>query len=175
MKMKKTVMTVMAVFFMAVVSTSAFASHWGRGPGYDGPKGQGDCQAQSFRGINQLNLTPDQTARLAEIRNTRMKELMPLKEQMFAKRNQIKALWLDKTPDQDKIVATQKELRSLRDQMHDKITANRIESLKVLTPAQQEIVKAHFAASRQGRKGNCQTSARGGAGQFNFGPGNMRQ
>jgi Spy/CpxP family protein refolding chaperone len=172
MKMKKTVMTVMAVFFMTAVSTSAFASHWGRGPGYDGPKGQGDCQAQNFRGINPLNLTPDQTAKLAEIRNARIKEMMPLQEQMFAKRNQIKALWLDKSPDQDKIIAAQKEMRSLRDQMQDRITANRIESLKVLTPAQQEIVKAHLATNRQGRTGH---RGMGGEGQFSFGPGNMRQ
>lgn len=196
--MKKTVMTVMALFFVAAVSTPALASHWGKGPSCDGAQGHGRYNMESFRGMNQLNLTADQTAKLAELKNARTKELMPLQEQMFAKRNVIKALWLEPNPSQEKIIAAQKELLTLRGQMEEKVTSYRLESLKVLTPAQQEIVKALFSSKRPGAqggmraparggfensaRGNCGAStrggggyqARGGAAQFGFGPGSLR-
>lgn len=166
--MKKTFAAGAGLLFMAVVSTSAFASHWGRGPGYDGAQGRGVCNAETFRGMAGLNLSPEQTAKLAEIRNARTKELMPIQEQMLVRRNAIKALWLDKTPDQEKIIAAQKELGSLRDQMQAKITGSRLESLKVLTPAQQEIVKAQYAGSRHGAKDGRRAPAQGRAGKFSF-------
>lgn len=190
--MKKTVMTVMALFLVAAVSTPALASRWGRGPGSDGPQGYGHCNADGFKGMNQLNLTQDQTAKLAEFRNARTKELMPLQEQMFAKRNVIKALWLEPNPSQEKIIAAQKELLALRGQMQEKATSYRLESLKVLTPAQQEIVKAQFSGNRPGAQGGMRAPARGGfensgastrgggyparggAAQFGFGPGCLR-
>lgn len=172
--MKKTWITVTGLLFMAVVSTSAFASHWGRGPGYDGAQGRGYCNAETFRGMAGLNLSAEQTAKLAEIRNARTKNLMPIREQMLAKRNAIKSLWLDKTPDQAKIVAAQKELGDLRDQMQAKITESRIESLKVLTPAQQEIVKAQYSGSRYGARDGKRAPAQGRTGKFSFGSGCLR-
>jgi Spy/CpxP family protein refolding chaperone len=186
MKMKKKFTMVAAVLFVAVVSSSAFASHWGRGPGNEaGPRGMGPCQADTFKGMPQLSLTAEQTAKLAEIRNVRTKEMMPIQEQMFAKRNAIKALWLDKEPNQEKIVAAQKELGALRAQMVEKITASRIASLQVLTQAQQEIAKARYASGRHGAvrggmtppahaRGGMNPPAMGRGGQFNFGPGCLK-
>jgi Spy/CpxP family protein refolding chaperone len=172
--MNKTIITIMAVFFAAVVSTSAFASNWGRGPGYDRSKGSGPCYSENFRGVNQLNLTQEQTAKLAEIKNAHTKAMMPLREQMFAKRNAIKALWLEANPNQEKILAAHKDMRAVRDQIQDKNTAFRLESLKVLTPAQQEIVKAQSSARRPGARGGKMNTSRGGAGSFQFGPGFSR-
>lgn len=169
--MKKTIVTMIALVFAAVVSTSAFASNWGRGPGYDRNQGYGPCNSENFRGVSQLNLSPEQTAKLAEIRNAHTKEMMPLQEQMFAKRNVLKTLWLEANPDQEKIMAAHKDMRALRDQIQDKNTAFRLESLKVLTPAQQEIVKAQFSSHRPGAEGSKKHAARGGAGSFKFGPG----
>ncbi len=169
--MKKAIITMMALIFAAVVSTSAFASNWGRGPGSDRNQGYGPCNSENFRGVSQLNLTQEQTAKLAEIRNARTKAMMPLQEQMFAKRNGLKALWLEATPDQEKIIAAHKDIRALRDQIQDKSITFRLESLKVLTPAQQEIVKARFSGHRPGAKGSKRHAGRGGAGSFKFGPG----
>ena len=172
--MKKAVSTTVAIIFAAVVSTSAFASNWGRGPGYDRNQGSGPCYSENFRGASQLNLSQEQIVKLAELRNAHTKAMMPFREQMLAKRNAIKALWLEKSPDQEKILAAQKEMRVLRDQIQDKNTAFRLESLKVLTPAQQEIVKAQFSSHRPGAKGSKRHAGRGGAGSFKFGPGSSR-
>jgi Spy/CpxP family protein refolding chaperone len=171
--MKKTIVTMTALLFAAVVSTSAFAANWGRGPGFDRSKGYGPCYSESFRGTSQLNLTQEQLTKLAEIQNAHTKAMLPLREQMFAKRNVLKALWLDANPDKNKILAAHKEINALQDQIQEKSTEFRLESLKVLTPAQQEIAKAHFynrGPGDKGAKGARQHAPRGGNRPFQFGP-----
>jgi Spy/CpxP family protein refolding chaperone len=84
---------------------------------------------------------------------------------LFSKRGDLRLLWLQTNPDQDKILAAQKEIRGLRDQMQDKMTTKRLEVLKVLTPEQQEKVKSF----RMGR--GFGPGMRGGAGMNGDGPG----
>ena len=67
--------------------------------------------------------------------------MKPLQEQMFTKRDEIRKLWLEPNPDQAKILAAQKEMRTLRDQMEDKTTAFCLEAAKILTPEQKEKIK----------------------------------
>jgi len=137
--MKKVTLTVMAVLFLAAVATSAFAFGWGRGPGY-GPCGRGDFDGQAG-----LNLAPEQTAKFKEMREAQWNEMKPLREQMFTKRDEIRKLWLEPNPDQAKIAAAQKEMRSLRDQIQDKTTAYRLDALKNLTPEQQDKIRSSFS------------------------------
>ncbi|MBU0651787.1 MAG: Spy/CpxP family protein refolding chaperone [Proteobacteria bacterium] len=137
--MKKVTLTVMAVLFAAAVATSAFAFGWGRGPGY-GPCGGGD-----FDRAAGLNLAPEQTAKIKEMREAQWNEMKPLREQMFTKRDEVRKLWLEPNPDQGKIAAAQKEMRSFRDQIQDKMTAYRLDALKTLTPEQQEKIRASFS------------------------------
>lgn len=139
--MKKTILTVMAVLFVAAVATSAFAFGWGRGPGY-GPCGQGD-----LRGPAGLNLTAEQATQVKALRETHWREMKPLQEKMFAKRDELRKLWLEPNPDEAKIMAAQKEMRSLRDQMEDRMTAYRLDAVKVLTPEQ----KAKLGSFMDGR------------------------
>ena len=163
--MKKVTLTVMAVLFVAAVATSAFAFGWGRGPGY-GPCGRGD-----FGGPAGLNLAPEQTAKFKEMREAQWKEMKPLREQMFTKRDEIRKLWLEPNPDQAKIVAAQKEMRSLRDQIQDKTTAFRLDALKTLTPEQQDKLRSSFSGRGFGPgRGMGPGGWRGGAGCFGCGP-----
>ncbi|MBN2437310.1 MAG: Spy/CpxP family protein refolding chaperone [Deltaproteobacteria bacterium] len=133
--MKKAMLTVMAVFFVAAVATSAFAFGCGRGPGY------GPCPRGGFQGPAGLNLTAEQTAKIREIRDAQLKEIKPLQEQTFIKRDEIRKLWLEPNPDQAKILAAQKEMRTLRDQIEDKTTAFYLEAAKILTPEQRDKIK----------------------------------
>jgi Spy/CpxP family protein refolding chaperone len=57
---------------------------------------------------------------------------------MFDKSVALRRLWLQPNPDKDKIIALQKEVRTLRDQVQDKSTLLRFEIRKVLTPEQKE-------------------------------------
>jgi len=164
--MKKVTLTVMAVLFVAAVATSAFAFGWGRGPGY-GPCGRGD-----FGGPAGLNLAPEQTAKFKEMREAQWKEMKPLRELMFTKRDEIRKLWLAPSPSQEKIAAAQKEMRSLRDQIQDKTTAFRLDALKTLTPEQQDKIRSSF--SERGFGPGRGMGPGGGAGCSGCGPGGPR-
>jgi len=161
--MKKTIMISMAVLFVAAVATSAFGFGGGRGPGY-GPCDRGDRVAAG------LNLTAEQTTQMKAMRETNFKEMKPLRDQMFAKRDELRKLWLATTPDEAKIQAAQKEMRSLRDQMQDRMTAHKLEAVKVLTPEQRE--KLGSAAGERGRGHKRGSGPRHAFGPMaGFGPG----
>lgn len=166
-KATKATMTAMVLFFAAAIATSAFGFGWGRGPGFGyGPLSGGDL-AQCAG----VELTAEQKAQLDAMHEARLQEMKPLLEQMFAKRDALRKLWLEPNPDQAKILATQKEMRVLRDQLQDKMTAFRLDALKVFTPEQQEKVKS-FVSSRgfaPGR-GFGRGARGGGAGCFGGGP-----
>lgn len=139
--MKKTIFVMMALLLVGAVATSAFAFRSGRGPGY-GPCGDGE-----FRGPAGMNLTAEQTAQVKAMREAHWKEMKPIREKMFGKRDEIRKLWLEPNPDEAKIQEAQKEMRSLRDQMEDKMTAFRLEAVKILTPEQRAKIGS-FAGSR---------------------------
>ena len=132
----KVTMTAMVLLFAAAIATSAFGFGWGRGPGFGGGPG-GD-----FGRFAGLELTADQKAQLSAMRDAQLKEMQPLREQMFAKRDEVRKLWLEPNPDQAKILAAQQQMRSLRDQLQDKMTVFRLNALKVLTPEQQDKLKS---------------------------------
>jgi Spy/CpxP family protein refolding chaperone len=95
---------------------------------------------------------------------------------MFTKRDEIRKLWLEPNPDQGKIMAAQKEMRLLRDQMQDRMTAYRLEAVKVLTLEQREKIGS-FAQGRGPGQGRGFGPMRGfgpggpdGAGCFGGGP-----
>jgi Spy/CpxP family protein refolding chaperone len=162
--MKKVTLTVLALLFVGAVATSAFG--WGRGPGY------GSCDRGDFGGAAGLNLTPEQTAKFKEMREAQWNEMKPLRDQMFTKRDEIRKLWLEPNPDQEKIAAAQKEMRSLRDQIQDRTTAYRLEALKTLTPEQQDKIRSPY--SERGF-GPGRGMGRGGMmGPGGFGGGNFR-
>ena len=143
--MKKVMVTVMALLVTAMIATAALAFGPGRGPGY-GPFGRGDSE-----GLGGLNLTADQKTKISELRDAQFKDIKPLRDQMITKRDELRKLWLEPNPDQGKITAAQKEMRSVRDQMQDKMTAFRLETLKVLTPEQREKAKSFAAGYSAGR------------------------
>ena len=67
---------------------------------------------------------------------------------MHSKAGDLRLLWLEKTPDEAKIRATEKEIRALRDQMQDKSSDYRWAVYKSLTPEQQALLKKNKATGR---------------------------
>ncbi len=133
--MKKLLTVVTVLLFLAVATSPVFAAR-----GHGGWPGGGPCG--NLAAMPGLNLTPEQSAKINALREAHLKDMKPLQDQLFSKRGDLRLLWLEKNPDQEKIAAAQKEIRNLRDQMIDKRTAYRLEVFKVLTPAQQEKFKA---------------------------------
>jgi Spy/CpxP family protein refolding chaperone len=168
--MKKTTkwtMTAMALLFGAAIATSAFGFGWGRGPGF----GYGPCGGDFGRYAG-IELTSEQKAQLTAMRDARIKEMEPLRDQMFAKRDVLKKLWLEPNPDQVKILAAQKEMRALRDQLQDRMTAFRLDALKVFTPEQRQRISSAISGRGAGPGRHRGPGAgSGGAGCFGGGPG----
>lgn len=160
--MKKVMVTVMALLVTAMIATAALAYGPGRGPGY-GPCGRGGAE-----GFGGLNLTADQKTKMSELRDAHFNAVKPLRDQMFTKRDELRKLWLEPNPDQGKITAAQKEMRTVRDQMQDKMTAFRLDALKVLTPEQREKAKSFADGYRAGRGGGSGCGFDQGRG---YGPG----
>ena len=164
-KATKWTMTALVLLFAAAIATSAFGFGWGRGPGFGcGPGGD-------FAGLAGLELTADQKAQLTVMRDAQFKDIGPLRDQMFAKRDELRKLWLEPNPDQTKILAAQKEMRAVRDQVQDKMTAFRLDALKVLTPEQQAKLKSAVTGRGFGPgRGMGPGAWRGGADCFGGGP-----
>ncbi|MBN1382023.1 MAG: Spy/CpxP family protein refolding chaperone [Deltaproteobacteria bacterium] len=137
--MKKISMVVMSVVFLTTLATSAFAFDWNRGPGR-GLKDRGD-----WPGISKyLNLTDEQNTSINALRKEHLKDIKPLQDEMFAKRGDLRLMWLETEPNQEQILALQKEIRTIRDKMQDKATEFRIAVGKILTPEQKEKLQTSF-------------------------------
>jgi len=159
--MKKLVMSFVTVIAVTALAASAFAF----GPGWGRGHGGGSCYGGEITALSELNLTAEQTAKINALRETHLKDVKPLQDKMFSKRGELRLLWLQQNPDQEKILAAQKEIRTIRDQMQDKMTVHRLNVLKLLTPEQQEKLKA-FGPGRGFGHG-----MRGGPGFHGRGPG----
>ncbi len=157
--MKKLTLGLTAVLLGLLLTTQAFA--WG--PGFGRGKGDRPCREAA---LEKLNLTADQNAKIEALRDANYKETRPLREKIFDKSVELRRLWLQANPDKDKITAIQKELRTLRNEMEDKVTSLRFEMNKVLTPEQRE----KLANTGWGRGSGF--GPRGGMrGHDDFGPG----
>ena len=156
--MKKVMIAVLAVAVLAI-SGLAMAQGWGGGPGWGrgpgmgmgyGPCGPGGGPGGAGYGGGAwgagLNLTPEQTQKLQTLREGFFKETIPLRNEMMTKRLELRTLWSQPKPDQEKILGKQREVNALRAQLQEKATKYRLEGRSILTPEQQAQVGSFWAA-----------------------------
>jgi Spy/CpxP family protein refolding chaperone len=137
--MKKLMIVLTALFLVTAFVMPADAMRGG---------GKGCCNGNDLSGVPGLNLTAEQKTKIADLRVAYMKDIKPIKDKTHSKAGDLKLLWLEKSPDEAKIRATEKEIRALRDQMQDKSTDYRWATYKILTPEQQTLLKENKAAGR---------------------------
>ena len=166
--MKKTIITLGLVAVLLAGGTYAYSQGpgFGPGPGRAGPhwgdrphRGQGDFGSA-------LNLTPEQKARIGELRKKLKEENAQLIGTMVTKKIELQSLWSNPNADAAAIQAKEKEMRTLQNEMRDKAVQMRLEARKILTPEQ-------IAKLGQGRGfGSCGGPGfRGGFGRRAWGPG----
>lgn len=127
----KKAFTVMAVLLLvAAIAVPSFA--------YRGWRGHGDAPCRDIANVPGLNLTADQKTKLTDMRKSHLKEIKPLQDKMFIRQGDLRLLWQEKNLDQAKITALDKEIRAIRDQIHDKRTSYQWAVYKLLTPEQRE-------------------------------------
>ncbi len=126
---------------VAILGTAglAMAQGWGKGPGMGMEYGPHSGGARSAGpGLwGALNPTPEQVEKMQALRESFLKENMPLRNELLSKKFELRALWVQTNPDEEKILAKQKEINTLRAQLGEKVTKNRLEMRRILTPEQQ--------------------------------------
>jgi len=142
----KKMMTMIAVIALMAIMVSPAAARMGMRGGY----GYGTYYAADITTAPGLNLTDVQITKLNALRDAHLRDTKSLQDQMYNKRGETRLLWLERTPDQKKILTIQKEVRTLRDQLYDKQTAYRLEAQKILTPEQQAKLQDHGAGQGYG-------------------------
>ena len=138
--MKKLMMTIAAIALMAIMTVTATAQMRMRGD-----YGRGPYHAADITKLTGLNLTEEQITKLKALRDDHLQDIQPLRNQMYSKSVEMKGLWLEQTPDHNKIAALQKEIQTLRNVMLEKVTAYRLKTLNILTVQQQTILEAYKA------------------------------
>lgn len=133
--MKKVATTVGIIALVAALAVPVYAygrgGNKGRGAGI-GPEGR---QAPCVQTLP--NLTAEQSAKLKELRDQRDKEALPIKNELAAKRAELRNLWLQSDQDEAAIKAKHQEINDLRAKFQDTMTEYRLEVGKILTPEQR--------------------------------------
>lgn len=132
--MKKLSILVLGMAFVLSASlVFAGPRGWGHGMG----PGYGWCPYTD----SNLNLTEEQSAKLQTLRETYLKEITPLQNQVFVKKSELRLLWNAANPDRDKIMAKQNEINKLQQQIQEKATQYQFEIRNILTPEQRPKVR----------------------------------
>ena len=133
--MKKRMIALGLAVAMFLGVSYVYAQDPGRGPGH----GHGWMHGQERRGHwDKLNLSPEQKAKFQELRRKFIAENAQLIGALVTKRLEFHSLWADPKADSQAILAKERELRDLKNQMRDKIIRYKLEARKSLTPEQIE-------------------------------------
>jgi Spy/CpxP family protein refolding chaperone len=163
--MKKIMVAVMMVAILATAGL-AMAQDCEKGPGMGmsyGPH-SGGARSGGHALWRALNLTPEQAQQMGALRESFFKETLPLRNDLMSKKLELRSLWLQTNPDEEKILAKQKEISALRAQLQEKGTKNRLEMRKVLTPEQQAQLANLRGRAWHGYGRGCGSGSRYGMG-----------
>ena len=127
--MRKTVILLGLVALMVLGVAYAYAQGPGSGPGRGG-------MHESWGPAKDYPLTPEQKAKFQELRRKFREDNAKLIGAMVTKKPELQSLWTDPKADPKAILAKEKELRDLQDQLKDKGVQMRLEARKLLTPEQ---------------------------------------
>ncbi len=165
MKRKIVLLGLVAVMLLSV--TYVYAQGQGMGPGM----GPGHRGSHEFWGSGRdYSLTPDQKAKLQELRRKFGEENAKLIGAMVAKKIELKSLWTDPKADPNAILQKERELRDLQNQLKDKGIQMKLEARKFLTPEQIENWRPGFGMG-PGRGRGYMAGCGYEAGRGGMGPG----
>jgi len=117
--MKSGKLSLLLVFGLAL-SLGLAASVWAQ------PMGKG-----TGPGPGMMNLTPEQAAKIFDLKEKMYADTIGLRKQMMIKHAELEALSKAEKPDQNAIQAKQKELSALGDQLQEKMAASQLEAKKI--------------------------------------------
>jgi len=147
-RIMKGTLVILSTLLLFTVGTASVLHAW-RG----GPEGMGYGSAPYGAIVladPNLDLTTEQAARIRALDEKYLREIKPLRDQLYGKSRELRSAWLQTTPDRNKINDLQNDVTNLRGQMRVKMTAHRLDALNVLTSEQQAKVQAYDARRAYG-------------------------
>jgi Spy/CpxP family protein refolding chaperone len=105
-----------------VLSLGLAASAWSQPMGMGMGKGLGH---------GMMKLTPEQAGKLFDLKEKFRTDTATLRKGLMIKRLEMRDLWKAENPDEKAILAKQKELNGLRDQLMEKMVPFRLEARKI--------------------------------------------
>jgi Spy/CpxP family protein refolding chaperone len=129
--MKKVVIgLIVAVAVGLIALPFAVAGPGGKGGNFGGPgygQGSGGCRG----GAQASQLTPEQTQKIDQLRQKHWEETKGLRADLFAKRQDLRGLYIQTNPDEKAIEKLQKEVFTLQQKLQEKNFAFRQEMNKI--------------------------------------------
>ena len=124
--MKKLFIVIAVLIVSAAVVVSAYALQPDKKPGFH----------KEFCFKKHLGLSDQQLAKMKELRNRFHADTRDLRYNLEIKRIEMRKLFTDPKTDDETLLAKQKEISELRQQLSDKKAQMKIEWRKILTPEQ---------------------------------------
>ena len=124
--MKKTFIVIAVLIVSAAVVASAYAFQPDKKPG----------SHKEFCFKKHLGLSDQQLAKMKELRNRFHADTRDLRYNLEIKRIEMRKLFTDPKTDDETLLAKQKEISELRQQLSDKKAQMKVEWRKILTPEQ---------------------------------------
>jgi len=154
---KAAVMMSIMLFIMALTAVSFAQMRHGVGSrGIGGKSGGQSTERQGDKpfldlttaipdfALMDLNLTRDQASKINLLRDALLNDVKALQEETSNKREDLKLIWFENTPDQGKISAMQQEIKDLQDRMRQKTGQYLQEVRKNLTPEQRTMLRPYW-------------------------------
>jgi Spy/CpxP family protein refolding chaperone len=164
-KMRHVVLGAAAVL---VAGSVALAGGWGaegkrgmgRGMGGGMGAGMGSCNGPGMMGagggaLSRLDLTEQQTEQLRALDETFQAEAGPLREELAAKRDEMRALRAGGGVDADTLQEKRQALQALRAELEEKALEHRSNKQGLLTAEQQEKLATLRGGCGMGRGAGC--------------------
>ena len=129
-----------------------------------GPMGMGMGHGH---GHGMMNLTPEQAGKLFDLKEKFHTDTVSLRKDLLVKHLEMKALWKAENPDEKAILAKQKELNALKDQMSVKMVTFRLEAKKIAPHAFFGMGHGHGVRYGHGRGLRYGSRRRHGHGPWN--------
>ena len=131
--MKKIITVIVIVAIVVAASTSALAAE----SCCCAPMGVGYTDITELPG---LNLTTQQKSRIISLKES---YINPLQQKMFNKRNELRIILRSRPPDQSRVMAAEKELIAIREQLYEKHESYRQGVLNILTAKQKTKLRGY--------------------------------
>lgn len=146
--MRKLRMSVVVCILAVIVAAPAMA-HREMRAGY----GSGPGNVEDIAAEQALDLTAEQRGKINTLREAHLMDIKPLQDRLYVRSNELRGLWLAETPNRESIMALQKEVQALRNQLMDKLTTYRLDAWQLLTPEQQAKIRSRGPERRPARMG----------------------